>query len=378
MSGKEEGITTAASSFSVEVVASLSDEKNMSFSLLKKASGLSLVDQCEPGEQESGPALVRVGSNSESDNSSVASSETDENYQVVEPFELSSPHVEVQTGVKTAVVPKEEDGMYDCLSDHFSNLFCPVEQEALPPSTTEVAKTDTQAIVSCTDVACTEVACTTTSCTALQFFDIINANPGADMLSSLQDWLAPSQEESRNSELQKPQNRSCSTKRKSAYTRRLWNNWYPENGIPIERSESMPEAPTPSIQDLHFDVFYDSDPEQEHKDRKTRAESLIRRQNYKDRSPSSIHTLFYDGMDSSSSFENYKLCPPTPRNSELQQTFDFKSRSCSYSYETPVNGASMDTPLFFDSPVALTEFDLLHPDGDEMLKRFCQVSNLWT
>jgi hypothetical protein len=169
-------------------------------------------------------------------------------------------------------------------------------------------------------------------------------------------------------ENKKPRNRSCSRKRKADYIQRLSRNWYPENNIPIERSTSMPYEPTPSLQDLQFDVYYDSDPEQEHREKGSRGESLIKPKNYRDRRPPSTQTFFYPD---SSSFDSFKPCPPTPRNSE-RQTFDFQSGGCSY--ESPQG--ILDGPSFFESSVALTEFDLMHPDGDEILKQFVQVSGL--
>ena len=340
-SDRDAGVESV-SSMLVEVFASTSHE-GIGGLESPKASFASLVDQYEGDE----PELLPVGSGSESENSSLVDGEHDD----IGTIERNPSNLEVQVVRANNVVSADDDGIYDCLTDQFSNMFCPADnQEILQISAAETPKSeDLHARASCTE---------------LQIQDILDAaNP--DIFSPFQFLLAPCQE--MGEQKLTPQNRSIWRKRKSNYIERLWNSWYPENEIPIQRSLSKPSASTPSVMDLQAGLFYDSDPEQEFKDRKRRRESLEKKPKYKEKRPSPILTSF----PSEPSFGTINPCPPTPRNAN-GYAFDFVPRTDGYA--TPPG--SMDAPSFFESPIGMTEFDMVNDDGGEVMKRFVQVSVL--
>jgi hypothetical protein len=279
---------------------------------------------------------VPAGSCSESENSS----DEDE-----ESITVSTLDVVNHVGVTT-----DDVGMIDCLSDQFSNLFCSGadQPDAAHRSAGDATKQDAYNVSS--------------SCSELQLLDLLNAaNPG-------KFWMSPCEKENHQviRQHQTHQNRAASRKRKSAYVQRLWNNWYSEKTIPIQRSKSMPSKPTPSMEDFQFDTYYDSDPEQEHKDPQSRGEAQKQqtRLSFRYHRPSPVQTIYEEEC---CSFDDYQPCPPPPRNS-AGPSFDFVPPT----FDTPM--ANIAAPSFFDSPSGLAEFHLMHPDGNEYLRDFVQVS----
>lgn len=322
--------------FSVEVVAKQAGDGKMQ---TKPYSSSSILDRCP----DSDPALVPVGSCSESDNSS----EEGETPSTVSHSRRKQLKVTPSAlgVVPTAPVGADDAGVIDCLSDQFSNLFCPAD-----------------AIHRGKDSPKSEPY---RGCTALHFEDLVG-HPG--MLSFCRGDVDGLSETMNH----KPTNRvSISRKRRAAHVTNLWNEWHTDSAIPLEKSKSMPSSPSPSMQDLQFDVFYDSDPEQEHREKSERLQRLedppkIRR-SYKSRRPPPIDTIFED--------ECFDIeAPPRPcaPRSIYHPGFNFDPKPLPY--ESPV--VNVARPSYLDSPLGLPEFALVHPGGDEYLKNFVQVSYL--
>jgi hypothetical protein len=345
MLNKEKGME--ACPFSVEVMVCTADDGSIRTRSLDTKPSSCLVDQEEP-------SLVPAGSHTDSDDSS---SEDGDDVQSRTALTL---HSSTKHSMSDLAVPTDDVGMYDCLSDQFSNLFCPADPHNR--SAVESSKPENhQMATTCAEVSCSDI----------QIRDLFSpVNPGIDVFSSLQFWLTPSQEEQiTGSQCHTPRNRSYSRKRKTSHIQRLWNGWHVENSIPLERSKSMPSEPTPSTLDLQFDVFYDSDPEQEHQEKRSRGDFLQQpkvEQHYRSRRPRSIETILENEV---CSFDDYMPVPPTPRNSAAQ-TFNFCDRQDSNAASAAKHSSNHS---FLHSPVTPSEFDLMHPQGEDYLRDFIQV-----
>lgn len=389
-----------SSSAYVEVIATVADdgrirtrsvpmaESSISDSCL--VDGCYVEESCSEAHKESKsahPALVPVGSNSDSEDSSSyeeSGSKGAANPSSALLMQCSTTTTDVALANAAVANSDEAVGMYDCLSDQITNLFCPVEQptnycvyKSTKSGSSSEANHVQVAAPSCTDVACTDY----------QFKDLFSSGEeGADVFASLQFWLTPSQEEKlTTTHHKKPQNRSTtkSRKRRSNHIRKLWNTWHAEKTIPIERSKSMPaerEGLIPSLMatdSFPSDICYDSDPEQELQEKVDRGEELQRltTTSFRDYQPqpiqTSIGTIWEDEccyFDDDSTMAH--RVPPTPRNSMSHAPFHFYPRRQD-SFSTPTSQGMRSS--LHDSPLGPTEFDLMHPEGEYVLKDFIQV-----
>jgi len=326
----------SACPFSVEMIADENDDAGSVHLAIPESSSMKShlkqvsvdLDVEEDEEEEAGPDLVRVDS-SENSASSTSSgdgekpeSELAAQVQVqVEPTassaSSSSSHREV---VKKG---QEEVGMIDCLSDQFSNMFCPAGE----PQQLCLSKEHTTRIVSC------EVPC--------QAFD--PSDPSTDVFSHLQFWWTPSQEE--KLQLKKsPKNRSI--RKKHRHVKSLMDSWHPKHSEPLVRSKSILDghhhhsgiAQSPTMDT----VCYDSDPEEVYKNEERR-ESLHSSNNFKEHQPSPLNTSIGD--------DRLMGHPQAPKNA-TRKNFHF---------------ASTDR-----TPLTPSHMDLMSPENDDYIREFVQ------
>eukprot|EP00934_Nitzschia_sp_Nitz4_P003319 Nitzschia sp. Nitz4//scaffold159_size51929//6639//8448//NITZ4_006872-RA/size51929-augustus-gene-0.74-mRNA-1//1//CDS//3329537553//3309//frame0 len=370
------------STSSVEVIATVTQDGNIRtrFIPITESSkcNSSLVDDDEVGHSqpeprklsllEDQPVLVPVGSNSDSEDSCDEFKQDGSSSSSAALVLKSNTTTSTDLALSSSAVAHSDDaGLYDCLSDQFASLFCATEN----PTSYCIDKTKSE--VQTTSVATT--SCTEVTCTDPLGDWFSSGNGGTDVFSSFNFWLTPSQEEElKNSCKKSPQNRSTSrfSKRRSHHIRNLWNTWHAEKAIPIERSKSMPshdESQSLAISNSLSDVCYDSDPEQEHQEREQRGKFLCRpkrSQCFRHSAPTpivtSIVTIWEDKAYSP---------PPTPRNSISSGNFNFYPRQRD-AFDTPRGRGPSQQPLFFDSPAGPTEYDMMQPEGEDILKEFIQ------
>jgi hypothetical protein len=247
----------------------------------------------------------------------------------------------------------DEVGMIDCLSDQFSNMFCSSDQQG--------------GVYRCSmDTSMTDAYQISPTCGVLDA-----ANHGSEVFASLNFWLSPSDKEKlADTQGRRPRNRVCARSHKASYVKQLWNHWHPDNAIPLERSKSMPDEPSLSIQDLQFDVFYDSDPESEHTERSARGKALVEpkrrpRHSFRSRRQPSIGTIYEDECTS-----DFFRPPCAPRNAPNLSPQVVGSPAES---NTTTSIASSRTVLPGSSR-SLNEHHLLHHQGDEFLRQYVHVS----
>lgn len=271
-------------------------------------------------------------------------------------------------------ITKPEEGaveMYDCLSDQLTNFFCPVEQpanfcvEKSAPSTPPRASSENQLTVNCADAGCSEY----------QFRDFFGSQDGVDVLSSLQFWMNPGKKEGlKGGTRQKPQNRSsCNRRRRSQRVQKVWNSWHAVASIPLARARSYPSEPRSPAMSMSEDddVCYDSDPGQEYPQRIQRGEVLENpppkpHEGFRTRRPPPINTT----PEFESCYVGVAKVPSAPRNdSTTPNKFNFYPRR----RDTFVGTHQKNRRRFFDAPIAPTEFDLMSPEGEHVLRTFIQV-----
>lgn len=375
-------------SAAVEVVATVAGDgsiRTRSFSV-DPCRELSLVDGCEePSDKPSSdtahhqqheqPALVRVGSTSDSEEdsteegSTTSSSERRKEEQMI----AQKASTELTTLPSHSVATEERSaGAYDCLSDQITNMFCPAEhlclQQQHSTNHAQISSGETrQLAASCTDAGCTEY----NGCTEYQLKDFLAAD-GVDVFATLQFWLTPSQEEeAKRGERHKPNNRTSASRRKrSKHIETIWNSWHAEQSIPLERSKSLPselvpQHPSPASQAEETylnDVCYDSDPESEFPQRTSRG-AVLRTpkevKSFRDRRPASIATVQEDG----SCFLGKAQVPQAPRSGNAPEKFDFHPKRTAEQRKR-----KSDPPR-----VEPSELDLLRPGGEPLLRSFIQV-----
>jgi hypothetical protein len=359
-------------SAAVEVIATIACDgsiRTRSFSIPEPSREVSsLVDgRAEPAEMpvanKGRPALIRVGSTSDSEEGSTSSSGDEssshnksERVVLTSAKELSTDSMALPT-IHT-VATASEDCTYDCLSDQITNMFCPAEhlcigmqpQPTLPHNKSWV-ETNPQLVAA----GCTH---------------------GADVFGTLQFWLTPGQEKGpKRSERQKPNNRSSgSRKRRSDHVKTIWNSWHVEQSIPLEHSKSLPSELRPHSLAASKggayvnDVCYDSDPEQEFPQRATRGEALrtppIKTNSFRNCRPSSIETIQQD----ESCYLGTTQVPQAPRSTASSKAFNFHPRRKESSPTTTGRRRQGDTP-----PMGPSEHDLMRPDADYHLRCFIQV-----
>ncbi|CAJ1935989.1 unnamed protein product [Cylindrotheca closterium] len=307
--------STSACPFSVEMIADENDDgsANSVHLAIPESSSMKSLRQEEEEDEETGPELVRV------DSSENSASSTDD--KEGEKPEMAT---RVSSSSSREVVKKsqEDAGMIDCLSDQFSNMFCPAGESHLCISKKE------NRMVSC------EVPC--------QAFD--PSDPSTDVFSHLQFWWTPSQEE--KLQLKKsPKNRSM--RKKHRHVKSLMDNWHPKHSEPLVRSKSIldaghqqqvvPQSPTMDT------ACYDSDPEEVYKNEERRESMHFG--GFKDRKPSPLNTSLGDDRLMSGGH------PRAPTNA-TRKNFHF---------------ASTDR-----SPLTPSHLDLMSPENDEYIREFVQ------
>jgi len=212
------------------------------------------------------------------------------------------------------MVKKSEDvGMIDCLSDQFSNLFCPAGEPQLCLS-------NKPPMVSC------EVPC--------QAFD--PSDPSTDVFSHLQYWWTPSQEEKLS--LKKPKNRCM--RKKTRHLKSLMDTWHPRHSEPLVRSKSILDGHSLAQSPTMDTVCYDSDPEEVYK-KEERGESMHSR--LEEKRPSPLNTSLGD--------DSLMTPPQAPKNA-TRKHFHF---------------ASSDR-----SPLTPNHLDLMSPESDDYIRDFVQ------
>ena len=300
----------------------------------------------EDNELES-PELVPVGSDSESDECS--------------DVEIVAPSLQA---VKPGAVTKHGVEALDCLSDGITSLFC------LFASSDDRAPGVVQHTASPRGFSYKM----TGSCTELQFDEILSAasSPGVEMLASIQHWLKLGDLGGSSKGRVRISNRSRARKQ-SDHVRGLWNQWHPEIEIPLNRTKSLPTTSFPTEAE-DSDLYYDSDPGDEHKTRRrddilTPKHKKARKGSFKKRRPQKIDTFFEDDSDWTTGY----LSPPSPRNSILANDSlhspDFKLHPL-----TPKN-SEKNCSFFSTSPRSVTESDLFRKDREHAVQRFVQVSS---
>lgn len=313
----EDHLTSAsACPFSVEMIADETDDGSatsvqLQLPILQSSSNKLALE--EDHEEEPGPDLVRV----DSSENSASSTSSQEKETALAPASSSS-----QEMVKKS---QEDVGMIDCLSDQFSNLFCPVGESHLC-----LSKNQPPALTC-------EVPC--------QAFD--PADPSTDVFSHLQYWWSPSHEEKLT--LQKtPKNRPM--RKKHRHVKSLMDNWHPRHAEPLVRSKSILDgrpssAPAVPLSPTMETAHYDSDPEEVYKNEERR-ESMHSRSDYRSRRPSPLNTSL--GDDS-------LMFPQAPKNANRNH-FHF---------------ASSDR-----APLTPSHMDLMSPESDDYIREFVQVRHM--
>jgi len=383
-----------SSSTSVEVIATVAmDGSIRTRSVLVPEESLatsSLVDSQEEASKEDPftsrhqPALVRVGSMSDSEDSNLSGSDDGrkEERQHRDPHVLqkcSTSNTDAALANNNAITTVDDGavGMYDCLSDQFTNFFCSSEQppnlclqQPPAPSSNRSEPENPLSSINWTDAGCSEY----------QLQNLFGPKQGADVFSSLQFWLTPSQDEEKSAAVarQKPYNRSSGgRKRRSKHIEKIWKSWHGEQSIPLERSKSLPtelRLPLLSGKDNSYakDVCYDSDPEQEHPHKHKRGEALRsppkhNRPNFRNWRPLPINTLSND----ENCYIGVAKLPSAPRNSTPANAFDFYTGRRE-SFAIPRMRSRRRS---FDTPIGPTDFDLLNPEGEHIIRSFIQVRN---
>lgn len=383
------GIDSAA----VEVVATVGFDgsiRTRSFTIPEPCKEVaSLVDGCEePSDQQrhhGKPRLVRVGSTSDSEEDDSTSSEKENGNDKVttDPSVITKAiSTEVAMPAINSVGTSEDRNTYDCLSDQITTMFCSSEQLCMPTLLANKSSSSNGSNGS-ENHQVTASRCTEVGCTEYQLKDFLNTD-GTDVFTSFQFWLTPSRkEETSRHDMQEPHNRSSgSRKRRSKHVETLWKSWHGEQSIPLERSKSLPTEPKrPSIpsasEDVSLmDVCYDSDPEQEYRQRPSRGEALqtpaVKRNSFRDRRPVRIATI----EEHDSCYLGTAQVPPAPRSggapSSKQFNFHPKDRkNSSSSTSSSTKSCPRGRPL--DTPTGPSAHDLMSPEGEPFLRSFIQV-----
>lgn len=305
--------SNSACPFSVEMIADENDDGSANSVHLAIPESTSKLASHEEDEEEAGPDLVRV----DSSENSASSTSSQEKESTLDGEESASGSQEM--------VKKEDVGMIDCLSDQFSNLFCPAGEPQLC-----ISNANQNRIVSC------EVPC--------QAFD--PADPSTDVFSHLQYWWTPSHEEKLTLK-KSPKNRSM--RRKNRHVKSLMDSWHPKHSEPLVRSKSILDGHSQVPQSPTMDTAcYDSDPEEVYKNEERR-ESMHSRSTYKDHRPSPLNTSLGDDR----LMRGY---PKAPKNASRKH-FHF---------------ASSDR-----APLTPNHMDLMSPENDDYIREFVQVRELF-
>ncbi len=365
-------------SASVEVIATVGNDgsiRTRSVATIESSTTTSsLVDGWEDPitakrQNSEKPMLVPMESPSDSEDS-FTSGEDD----VATPKRSHLPVTDIGQA-NTQTMATTEDGaigMYDCLSDQIANFFCPVEQPmnfCIQPraSTPSRLSTETHHLAA---------TCVDSGCTEYQLQDFFNTKASADVFSSLQFWLTPSQKEDRKSRsTHDPCNRSATgRKRRSKHIQRLWDSWHAAPVIPLERSKSLPcELRNTSFifdDDNHTnDACYDSDQEQECRQKAQRAEALRepKAKGFRGHRPSPINIV----PENEKLYLGMARVPTAPRNA-------LKKASDQFNFHGQRRGCLATTASGFRRiafPMAPTENDLMSTEGEHILRSFIQVTS---
>ena len=320
-------------------------------------------------DDEDEPALVPVGTGGGSDSDSSSQDEDDgesvENDDDVDRAASSSKGSSSKP-MHMQSTTNDTVGMIDCLSDQFSHMFCSSSDNLNDGGYN--CNGDTSIMNHRFSLA---GACA------------VPESDASDVFASLNFWLSPSDEEKlSDTQGKQPRNRISARGHKTSYVQQVYNHWHPDNTVQLERSKSMTKSSDSNLTsttDLQFDVFYDSDPESEHSERKCRERSLLepanvsqRRRSFRSRRPSAIETIYEEELQTcrSSSNNETAAAPSAPRNAPR---FSLKLGTGQQSPESAGTTTTTLLPPPGGSPTSLNDHHLLHLQHDEFLRQYVQV-----